>query len=137
MIVQAHEACGPMEIDSALTAIQTLRSELQDAKMAAVNTQLKPLPGESVCFSSFQDYFPDNLNTINSASIRSVKALIKYTLGRHYCFFLSWRSVLRIWAAPRSQWGPPWHSCSPVLPREMNITQVGDAAPLFHHLQCQ
>lgn len=47
-ILQAHEACGPMEIDSALTAIQTLRSELQDAKMAAVNTQLKPLPGESV-----------------------------------------------------------------------------------------
>ena len=37
-----------MEIDSALTAIQTLRSELQDAKLAAVNTQLKPLPGESV-----------------------------------------------------------------------------------------
>lgn len=46
--VQAHEACGPMEIDSALTAIETLRSELQDAKMAAVNDQLKPLPGESV-----------------------------------------------------------------------------------------
>ncbi|CAG02348.1 unnamed protein product, partial [Tetraodon nigroviridis] len=45
---KAHEACGPMEIDSALTAIQTLRSELQDAKMAAVNTQLKPLPGESL-----------------------------------------------------------------------------------------
>lgn len=47
-IFQAHEACGPMEIDSALTAIQTLRSELQDAKLAAVNAQLKPLPGESV-----------------------------------------------------------------------------------------
>lgn len=47
-ILQSHEACGPMEIDSALTAIQTLRSELQDAKMAAVNTRLKPLPGESV-----------------------------------------------------------------------------------------
>ncbi|KAG7237842.1 hypothetical protein INR49_031736 [Caranx melampygus] len=46
--LQAHEACGPMEIDSALTAIQTLRSELQDAKQAAVNTQLKPLPGESL-----------------------------------------------------------------------------------------
>ncbi|XP_047436194.1 talin-2a isoform X4 [Mugil cephalus] len=45
---KAHEACGPMEIDSALTAIQTLRSELQDAKVAAVNTQLKPLPGESL-----------------------------------------------------------------------------------------
>lgn len=37
-----------MEIDSALTAIQTLRSELQDARLAAVNAQLKPLPGESV-----------------------------------------------------------------------------------------
>jgi len=37
-----------MEIDSALTAIQTLRSELQDAMLAAGNAQLKPLPGESV-----------------------------------------------------------------------------------------
>ncbi|XP_037549159.1 talin-2 [Nematolebias whitei] len=45
---KAHEACGPMEIDSALTAIQTLRSELQDAKMTAANAQLKPLPGESL-----------------------------------------------------------------------------------------
>ncbi|MED6267552.1 Talin-2, partial [Characodon lateralis] len=45
---KAHEACGPMEIDSALTAIQTLRSELQDAKLAASNVQLKPLPGESL-----------------------------------------------------------------------------------------
>ncbi|XP_034437330.1 talin-2a isoform X1 [Hippoglossus hippoglossus] len=45
---KAHDACGPMEIDSALTAIQTLRSELQDAKMAAVNAQLKPLPGETL-----------------------------------------------------------------------------------------
>ncbi|CAK6963941.1 talin-2a [Scomber scombrus] len=45
---KAHEACGPMEIDSALTAVQTLRSELQDAMQAAVNAQLKPLPGESL-----------------------------------------------------------------------------------------
>ncbi|XP_047218992.1 talin-2a isoform X1 [Girardinichthys multiradiatus] len=45
---KAHDACGPMEIDSALTAIQTLRSELQDAKLAASNVQLKPLPGESL-----------------------------------------------------------------------------------------
>uniref|UniRef100_A0A3P8VSG0 Talin 2a n=1 Tax=Cynoglossus semilaevis TaxID=244447 RepID=A0A3P8VSG0_CYNSE len=45
---KAHEACGPMEIDSALTAIQTLRNELQDAKLAAANAQLKPLPGENL-----------------------------------------------------------------------------------------
>uniref|UniRef100_A0A8C3Q082 Talin 2 n=1 Tax=Chrysolophus pictus TaxID=9089 RepID=A0A8C3Q082_CHRPC len=45
---KAHEACGPMEIDSALNTVQTLKSELQDAKMAAVDGQLKPLPGETV-----------------------------------------------------------------------------------------
>lgn len=48
VLTQAHEACGPMEIDSALTAIQTLRNELQDARAAAASEQLKPLPGESV-----------------------------------------------------------------------------------------
>uniref|UniRef100_A0A8D0FWP2 Talin 2 n=1 Tax=Strix occidentalis caurina TaxID=311401 RepID=A0A8D0FWP2_STROC len=45
---KAHEACGPMEIDSALNTVQTLKNELQDAKMAAVDGQLKPLPGESL-----------------------------------------------------------------------------------------
>ncbi|XP_018619259.1 talin-2 isoform X1 [Scleropages formosus] len=45
---KAHEVCGPMEIDSALTAVQTLKNELQDAKMAAIDGQLKPLPGESL-----------------------------------------------------------------------------------------
>ncbi|XP_075064461.1 talin-2 isoform X1 [Mixophyes fleayi] len=45
---KAHEACGPMEIDSALNAVQTLKSELQDAKMAAADRQLKPLPGETL-----------------------------------------------------------------------------------------
>uniref|UniRef100_A0A8C2E912 Talin 2a n=1 Tax=Cyprinus carpio TaxID=7962 RepID=A0A8C2E912_CYPCA len=44
----AHEACGPMEIDSALIAVQTLKNELHDAKMAASEGQLKPLPGESL-----------------------------------------------------------------------------------------
>uniref|UniRef100_H9GDK3 Talin 2 n=1 Tax=Anolis carolinensis TaxID=28377 RepID=H9GDK3_ANOCA len=45
---KAHEACGPMEIDSALSTVQTLKNELQDAKMAAVEGQLKPLPGETL-----------------------------------------------------------------------------------------
>uniref|UniRef100_A0A8C1H3E1 Talin 2a n=1 Tax=Cyprinus carpio carpio TaxID=630221 RepID=A0A8C1H3E1_CYPCA len=44
----AHEACGPMEIDCALIAVQTLKNELQDAKMAASEGHLKPLPGESL-----------------------------------------------------------------------------------------
>lgn len=37
-----------MEIDSALNTVQTLKNELQDAKMAALDGQLKPLPGETV-----------------------------------------------------------------------------------------
>ncbi|EDL84226.1 similar to talin 2 (predicted), isoform CRA_b [Rattus norvegicus] len=37
-----------MEIDSALNTVQTLKSELQDAKMAAAESQLKPLPGETL-----------------------------------------------------------------------------------------
>ncbi|XP_072003882.1 talin-2 isoform X3 [Engystomops pustulosus] len=45
---KAHEACGPMEIDSALNSVQTLKNELQDAKMAATERQLKPLPGETL-----------------------------------------------------------------------------------------
>ncbi|KAM3870442.1 talin-2 [Diretmus argenteus] len=45
---KAHEACGPLEIDSALKTVQTLRSELQDAKMSVIEGQLKPLPGESL-----------------------------------------------------------------------------------------
>uniref|UniRef100_A0A4W4G282 I/LWEQ domain-containing protein n=1 Tax=Electrophorus electricus TaxID=8005 RepID=A0A4W4G282_ELEEL len=45
---KAHEACGPLEIDSALNAVQSLKNELQDAKMAALDGQLKPLPGDSL-----------------------------------------------------------------------------------------
>uniref|UniRef100_A0AAY4DW16 I/LWEQ domain-containing protein n=1 Tax=Denticeps clupeoides TaxID=299321 RepID=A0AAY4DW16_9TELE len=45
---KAHEACGPLEIDSALNTVHTLKNELQDAKMAALEGQLKPLPGESL-----------------------------------------------------------------------------------------
>lgn len=46
--LKAHEACGPLEIDSALKTVQTLKSELQDAKMSVIDGQLKPLPGETV-----------------------------------------------------------------------------------------
>uniref|UniRef100_A0A8C9Z334 Talin 2 n=1 Tax=Sander lucioperca TaxID=283035 RepID=A0A8C9Z334_SANLU len=46
--LKAHEACGPLEIDSALKTVQTLKSELQDAKMSVIDSQLKPLPGETL-----------------------------------------------------------------------------------------
>ncbi|CAF98298.1 unnamed protein product [Tetraodon nigroviridis] len=58
---KAHEACGPLEIDSALKTVQTLKSELQDAKMSVIDSQLKPLPGETVsahllCKVHLKDY---------------------------------------------------------------------------------
>lgn len=57
--LKAHEACGPLEIDSALKTVQTLKSELQDAKMSVIDGQLKPLPGETVSIQQFclcEDY---------------------------------------------------------------------------------
>ncbi|XP_037539602.1 talin-2 [Nematolebias whitei] len=61
---KAHEACGPLEIDSALKTVQTLKSELQDAKMDKA-------PGQREC-----DYSIDNINkcirNIEQASLASV-----------------------------------------------------------------
>lgn len=83
MLTQAHEACGPMEIDSALTAIQTLRSELQDARAAAASEQLKPLPGESVSDvllnSDTQEFAIEHRTDSDSV----------FLLSRSRCFFLS------------------------------------------------
>lgn len=45
---QAQEACGPLEIDSALGLVQSLERDLQEAKAAARDGKLKPLPGETV-----------------------------------------------------------------------------------------
>lgn len=82
--MKAHEACGPLEIDSALKTVQTLKSELQDAKMSVIDGQLKPLPGETV--STF------HVQRQNMMS-RSAKPVV------HLCVFCcshSWRSALRI-----------------------------------------
>uniref|UniRef100_A0A663FIN6 Talin 1 n=1 Tax=Aquila chrysaetos chrysaetos TaxID=223781 RepID=A0A663FIN6_AQUCH len=45
---KAQEACGPLEIDSALGLVQSLERDLQEAKAAARDGKLKPLPGETV-----------------------------------------------------------------------------------------
>ncbi|KAM7077441.1 talin-1 [Ciconia maguari] len=45
---KAQEACGPLEIDSALGLVQSLERDLQEAKAAARDGKLKPLPGESM-----------------------------------------------------------------------------------------
>lgn len=48
LLLQAQETCGPLEIDSALSMVQSLERDLQEAKAAARDGKLKPLPGETV-----------------------------------------------------------------------------------------
>ncbi|KAF1502294.1 Talin-1, partial [Eudyptula minor] len=45
---KAQEVCGPLEIDSALGLVQSLERDLQEAKAAACDSKLKPLPGETM-----------------------------------------------------------------------------------------
>ncbi len=46
--VQAQEACGPLEIDNALSMVRDLEKDMQEAKASAEEGKLKPLPGETV-----------------------------------------------------------------------------------------
>ncbi|XP_075437214.1 talin-1-like [Ascaphus truei] len=45
---KAQEACGPLEIDSALNLIRSLEQDLQDARAAAREGKLQPLPGDTM-----------------------------------------------------------------------------------------
>ncbi|XP_061056252.1 talin-1 isoform X1 [Eubalaena glacialis] len=45
---KAQEACGPLEMDSALSVVQNLERDLQEVKAAARDGKLKPLPGETM-----------------------------------------------------------------------------------------
>ena len=48
MCIQAQEACGPLEIDNALSMVRGLEKDMQEAKASAEEGKLKPLPGETV-----------------------------------------------------------------------------------------
>uniref|UniRef100_A0AAR2L5U6 Talin 1 n=1 Tax=Pygocentrus nattereri TaxID=42514 RepID=A0AAR2L5U6_PYGNA len=45
---KAQEACGPLEIDNALTVVRGLERDIQEAKAAAAEGTLRPLPGETL-----------------------------------------------------------------------------------------
>nr|XP_023649582.1 talin-1-like [Paramormyrops kingsleyae] len=45
---RAQEACGPLEIDSALTVVRGLERDMQEAKASAAEGRLRPLPGETL-----------------------------------------------------------------------------------------
>uniref|UniRef100_A0A8C4QNG4 Talin 2 n=1 Tax=Eptatretus burgeri TaxID=7764 RepID=A0A8C4QNG4_EPTBU len=45
---KAQESCGPLEIDSAMDMVRSLEVELQEAKKAASEGKLLPLPGETL-----------------------------------------------------------------------------------------
>uniref|UniRef100_A0A7N6AUE2 Talin 1 n=1 Tax=Anabas testudineus TaxID=64144 RepID=A0A7N6AUE2_ANATE len=45
---KAQEACGPLEIDNALSMVRGLEKDIQEAKASADEGKLKPLPGETL-----------------------------------------------------------------------------------------
>ncbi|XP_074474472.1 talin-1 isoform X1 [Sebastes fasciatus] len=45
---KAQEACGPLEIENALSMVRGLEKEIQEAKASAEGGKLKPLPGETL-----------------------------------------------------------------------------------------
>uniref|UniRef100_A0A8C1VU96 Talin 1 n=1 Tax=Cyprinus carpio TaxID=7962 RepID=A0A8C1VU96_CYPCA len=45
---KAQEACGPLEIDNALTMVRGLERDMQETKASAAEGKLKPLPGETL-----------------------------------------------------------------------------------------
>ncbi|XP_042587905.1 talin-1 [Cyprinus carpio] len=49
---KAQEACGPLEIDNALTMVRGLERDMQETKASAAEGKLKPLPGETVSVSA-------------------------------------------------------------------------------------
>lgn len=47
-MIQAQEACGPLEIDNALSMVRKLEKDVQETKASAEEGRLRPLPGETV-----------------------------------------------------------------------------------------
>uniref|UniRef100_A0A3P8WQW6 Talin 1 n=1 Tax=Cynoglossus semilaevis TaxID=244447 RepID=A0A3P8WQW6_CYNSE len=45
---KAQEACGPLEIDNALSVVRDLEKDMHEAKASAEAGKLKPLPGETL-----------------------------------------------------------------------------------------
>lgn len=54
-LCQAQDACGPLEIDNALTVVRGLERDMQEAKASATEGKLKPLPGETVSVFTIHD----------------------------------------------------------------------------------
>ncbi|XP_056089203.1 talin-1 isoform X1 [Rhinichthys klamathensis goyatoka] len=46
--LKAQEACGPLEIENALTVVRGLERDMQEAKASAAEGKLRPLPGETL-----------------------------------------------------------------------------------------
>lgn len=109
---QAQEACGPLEIDSALGLVQSLERDLQEAKAAARDGKLKPLPGETVRVqgkvSQGGQWSCQRCNSpacLNSAPCR-------------------WRSVPRTWGTAPKLSALPSLTSWEKSPRAMRTTQV-------------
>lgn len=110
---QAQEACGPLEIDSALGLVQSLERDLQEAKAAARDGKLKPLPGE----------------TVRGHTGCCARGLGAVWVGCNPCSPCRWRSAPRTWGtAPRPS-PLPLPTCWARWPRATRTTQVPALMP--------
>lgn len=118
--LQAQEACGPLEIDSALGLVQSLERDLQEAKAAARDGKLKPLPGETVRAQGRGDagWVLGWWGSHGGGGWRySPPACPCSSLHR-------WRSVPRTWGTARKLSALPLLTSWEKWPRAMRTTQV-------------
>jgi len=73
IVRQAQEACGPLEIDNALSTVRDLEKDIQEAKASAEEGKLKPLPGETVRSTHAMSEHRDNSvnNSVTDGSFLS------------------------------------------------------------------
>lgn len=85
-MLQAQEACGPLEIDNALSMVRKLEKDVQETKASAEEGRLRPLPGE----------------TVSPSSLRRPPAQRLQMNTRVSALLLSWTDALKTWGtAPK------------------------------------
>ncbi|XP_038826917.1 talin-1-like [Salvelinus namaycush] len=66
---KAQEACGPLEIDNALTVVRGLEKDMVEAKASAGDGKLKPLPGETALHEELAASVQEISNLIEPVAI--------------------------------------------------------------------
>ncbi|KAK0132068.1 Talin-1 [Merluccius polli] len=87
---KAQEACGPLEMDNALSLIRGLERDMQEAKASAGAGRLKPLPGETLDKCS-----QDLVSSTKSVSSAIAQLLSEATQGNENYTGMAARDVVQ------------------------------------------